>query len=90
MRALIHLRRRSTSLNDGDMGHTGVKYDEKARCLMMDRWGVQVMMNLGEQEATFDVPDGFRMVLASRADIAPKDGRMVVPSNSIAIVSCEE
>jgi maltooligosyltrehalose trehalohydrolase len=67
-----------------------VKYDEEARWLLMDRGGMQVMMNLGDREAVFPVPGEFRLILCSRPEVTPKDGRLAVPGSSIAIISCEQ
>ena len=65
-RALIRLRRGSEALNDGDLAHTKVRWSEQERWLAMDRGGVRVLANLGQQEAGFEAPDGFRVALVSR------------------------
>jgi len=88
-RALIHLRRRSISLNDGDRGHMKVRCSEQDRWLVMDRGGVQVLVNLGQQDASFDVPEGFRVALASRADVSSNAGKIALPPSTLAILSCE-
>jgi maltooligosyltrehalose trehalohydrolase len=88
-RQLIHLRRNSASLNDGDMGHTSVRYDERSRWLAMDRGGMQVVLNLGEEAASFDVPEGFRVALASRDGLGGADGSISLPSNTLAVLSRE-
>ena len=59
-RTLIQLRRKSVSLNDGNMGHIKVRYSEEQRWLTMDRGGVRTLANLGQQDSVFDIPDGFR------------------------------
>jgi maltooligosyltrehalose trehalohydrolase len=88
-RALIHLRRRSISLNDGDLGHTTVRYSEEGRWLTMDRGGVQVLANLGQREAGFDVPEGFRVALVSRGGVGGVAGRISLPPNTLAVLSGE-
>jgi maltooligosyltrehalose trehalohydrolase len=89
VRALIHLRRRSISLNDGDRGHMKVRCSEQDRWLVMDRGGVQVLVNLGQQDASFDVPEGFRVALVSRADVSSNAGKIALPPSTLAILSCE-
>jgi maltooligosyltrehalose trehalohydrolase len=88
-RRLIHLRRSSPSLNDGDKGHTRVRFDEERRWLAMDRGGVQVLANLGEQEASFDVPGGYRVALVSREGMGSDGGAIVLPPKSLAVLSGE-
>ncbi len=89
VRALIHFRRRSISLNDGDLGHTTVRYDEGKRWLAMDRGGVQVFLNLGEEASSFDVPEGFRVALASRDGIGVVEGKVLLPPDTLAVLSSE-
>ena len=88
-RALIRLRRGSAALNDGDLGHTKVQSSEVDRWLVMDRGTVRVLANLGQQDASFEVPDGFRVVLVSREMAGPDAGKIVVPPNSLAVLSSE-
>jgi maltooligosyltrehalose trehalohydrolase len=88
-RSLIHLRRRSISLNDGDMGHTKIRYSEEKRWLAMDRGGVQVLVNLGHEDANFDLPEGFRVALVSREGLNSNAGAIVLPPNTLMILSEE-
>ncbi|HEY4378807.1 MAG TPA: malto-oligosyltrehalose trehalohydrolase [Acidobacteriaceae bacterium] len=88
-RALIRLRRNSIALNDGDMGHIQVRFDEQARWLVMDRGDSQVLANLGEQDATFEVADDFRAVLVSRAGVGSDAGKIVLPPTTLAVLSRE-
>jgi maltooligosyltrehalose trehalohydrolase len=88
-RALIHLRRRSISLNDGDMGHTTVRYSEEDRWLVMDRGGVVVLANLGQRDASFDAAEGFRVAVASREGLGSAAGKISLPSNTLVVLSCE-
>jgi maltooligosyltrehalose trehalohydrolase len=88
-RALIRLRRGSVSLNDGDMGHTSVRFDEASRWLVMDRGGVQVLANLGQQAASFEVPDGFYVALVSRNGIRDDAGSITLPPSTLAALSNE-
>jgi maltooligosyltrehalose trehalohydrolase len=89
VRALIHLRRKSVSLNDGDLGHMSVNYDEAKRWLAMDRGGVRVVLNLGEDVASFDVPEGFRVALVSRDGIVVAEQKILLPPDTLAVLSRE-
>jgi maltooligosyltrehalose trehalohydrolase len=88
-RSLIRLRRRSISLNDGDLGHTKIRYDEEKRWLAMDRGGVQVVVNLGQEDASFEMPEGFRVALASRDGLGGSAGSISLPANTLAVLSSE-
>jgi maltooligosyltrehalose trehalohydrolase len=87
--SLIHLRRKSVSLNDGDLGHMSVDYDEAKRWLAMDRGGVRVALNLGEEAVSFDVSEGFRVVLTSRDGIGAAEGTISLPPDTLAVLSNE-
>ncbi|HWB33216.1 MAG TPA: malto-oligosyltrehalose trehalohydrolase [Acidobacteriaceae bacterium] len=91
-RALIQLRRRSPAFNDGDLGHLRVRFDEKARWIEVERPGlgqgcVRVLANLGGDEASFEVDPSMRVELASRAGIGIESGRVVLPPDSLTILS---
>jgi maltooligosyltrehalose trehalohydrolase len=86
-RSLIRLRRNSTYLNDGDRGHTKVRCNEQERWVVMDRVGVQVLVNLGHEAKSFEVPKGFQVVLASRDGIRANGGEVTLPVNALAILS---
>ena len=86
-RALIRMRRRSEALNDGDMGHIRVRWSDD--WLVMDRGAVQVLVNLGQQEARFAVPEGFRVELVSRDGVGTVAGMVVLPADTLAVLSNE-
>jgi maltooligosyltrehalose trehalohydrolase len=88
VRSLIRLRRSTPALNDGDLGHTNVGFSEEARWLAMDRRDVKVFLNLGSQPAQFDLPESFHVELASRDGVSAGNGRVIVPPDAIAILSC--
>ena len=88
-RKLIHLRRTSPALNDGDMGHVKVDFSEEKRWLAMKRGPVQVLCNLGSEDASFDVPQGYKLVLASTSRIDLSEGKVTLVPDSAAIVSGE-
>ncbi len=79
-RDLIHLRRGTPDLNDGEPGHTRVSFDEKAKWLRIDRGSITLICNLGESGHTVLLPDGSETLLAShRADTSK------LPPDSVAI-----
>ena len=88
-RALIRMRHRSMALNDGDMGHIRVEWSEENSWLVIDRGGVQVLANLGEREASFAVPEGFRMALASGDGVEIAASTLVLPPDTLAVLSSE-
>ena len=55
----------------------------------MDRGGVQVLANMGQQDASFDVPESFRVALTSREGVGISEGKISLPSNTLAVLSCE-
>ncbi len=87
---LIHLRRGSPSLNDGDMGHVDVEFDEEKRWLVMERGLVKVMCNLGNETQEFESAGQYQLLLASRADVRLADAKVVLPPDTLAIVSAEK
>ena len=89
VRSLIHLRRHSPSLNDGDRGHLKVTYSEEKRWLRMDRHHVSVLFNLGPDTMQFTMGPEHRMVLASDTSATFAHRCVTVPSESLAILSAE-
>jgi maltooligosyltrehalose trehalohydrolase len=88
-RELIRFRRRSASLNDGDLGHTKVRFDEDKRWLAMDRGNVRVVLNLGDGDASFEMPEGFRVALKSRNGVSVLDAKVLLPPKTLAVLSSE-
>ncbi|HTD96761.1 MAG TPA: malto-oligosyltrehalose trehalohydrolase [Edaphobacter sp.] len=86
---LIHLRRSSASLNDGDVGHVKTSFDEERRWLVMDRGLVKVMCNLGDQPVELENLGGFALLLVSGDGVEVSGEKVTVPSNRLAIFSGE-
>jgi maltooligosyltrehalose trehalohydrolase len=89
IRSLIHLRRGSPALNDGDLTHISVRFDEARRWLVMDRGGVQVLCNLGDEAVSFDVSEGFRIALTSRDGVRRAGEKISLPPETLAVLSSE-
>ena len=87
---LIHIRRSSPSLNDGDTTHTKVSFDPEKCWLVMDRGQVQILTNLGSQPAPFDIPNGYKLIAQSQKEVAVQDNKITLPPDSLAILSAEE
>jgi len=89
-RQLIRLRREIPSLNDPEPGNTRVTYSEQDRWLSMKRGDVRVTCNLGETERLFPVPEGGRIVLGSWSEARVFNGAVVLPSNTVVIITSTE
>jgi maltooligosyltrehalose trehalohydrolase len=88
-RRLIFLRRHSISLNDGDRGHVKVQFSEEQRWLRMDRNQVSVFANLGDFPAEFPAGATHRLALASDAGVSLANGCLILPPETLAILSAE-
>jgi maltooligosyltrehalose trehalohydrolase len=86
---LIRIRRASTALNDGDLGHIKVKFDETKRWLRMDRRQMSMFANLGSGAAEFPTDDDHRLVLASDPATRLEGAVLSVPPDGFAILSSE-
>jgi maltooligosyltrehalose trehalohydrolase len=89
-RRLMALRRGSSSLNDGTPGQTEVSFDEELRWLTMKRGSVIVMCNLGSATLELDRPQSFPLLLGSRPDVGMIGNLVVLPPNTLAVLSGEE
>jgi maltooligosyltrehalose trehalohydrolase len=89
-RGLIALRRGSASLNNGDPGQTKVRFDEVRRFLAMERGAVTVMCNLGDELMEFENPKRIPLVMASSPDIKVTRSAVVLPPDTLAILSSEK
>jgi maltooligosyltrehalose trehalohydrolase len=88
-RQLLHLRRGSTSLNDGELRHINVQCDEDKRWLIMDRSQVRVMCNLGDEPVELQNPSSLPLSLASRDGVEARGASVLLPPDSLAILSAE-
>ncbi len=93
-RSLIQLRRNLPALNDGDLGHLKVAYDEQQRWMDIHRPGlgrgdVRILANLGSEPAKFDLASGYCVELKSNADVVHEADRITLPPDSLAILSTQ-
>jgi maltooligosyltrehalose trehalohydrolase len=88
-RKLIYLRHKSASLNNGELASVRVQFDENKRWLTMERGQVKVMCNLGDVPVEFDNPEQLSLLLASREDVAATPTKIVLPPDTLAILSSE-
>jgi maltooligosyltrehalose trehalohydrolase len=86
-RELIRLRRTTPSLNDGQPGQTHVHFDQREMWLSMERGEIIVTCNLGNDELRIPLPQGKQLILKSRSDVTESDGQLILPQDSIAILS---
>jgi maltooligosyltrehalose trehalohydrolase len=89
-RSLIRLRRTSASLNDGRPGQVKVRFDESKRWLVMERGSITVMCNLGTEPVELESSKEFSPVLASRDGIEVTGTKVVLPSDSLLILSSKK
>jgi maltooligosyltrehalose trehalohydrolase len=87
---MIHLRRSSPSLNDGELSHIQVRYSEQGCWLVMERGQVHVLANLGAKPVSLDVPERYRLAACSRPGVRPDAGKITLPADTLAILSREE
>ena len=86
-RALIRLRKSQPDLNDGELGHTTVRFDEDAKWLVMTRGKVMVICNLGSDVQRMPCRPGARVLLASRDEIICDDSSFILPRDSVVIAA---
>ncbi|HZY64105.1 MAG TPA: malto-oligosyltrehalose trehalohydrolase [Edaphobacter sp.] len=88
-RRLIELRRHSPSLNDGDLSHMKVLFDEEKRWLTMERNMVLTMCNLGGEPVELEGAINRPLILASRDGVQVTEGKVLMPPHTLAIFSGE-
>lgn len=86
-RDLIHLRRTTPSLNQGEPGQTRVQYDQAEMWFCIERGDVTVSCNLGKSEQWLQVPKGGQVVLGSRGVTKEKDGAVMLAPNTLVVIN---
>jgi maltooligosyltrehalose trehalohydrolase len=87
-RRLIALRRGSPDLADGRMDRVGVRVDEDARWLVVERGAVTVVVNLGAADALVPLPPerARRVLLTSNTDIRVGTAHVTVPPDAVVLL----
>lgn len=86
-RRLIELRRQIPSLTDGRLDLVHTAFDSEEGWLVFSRGPVVVAANLGAQPCSVSVPALAGLLCASSPDIALVDGAVVLPRDSVAVLS---
>ena len=84
---LIHLRRSSRALNDGDLHHMKVEHDAEKGWLTMQRGAVRTLMNIGQEAVRLKMREGEGLQLASREGVVVEGEEMVLPAMSLAVAT---
>ncbi len=84
--ALIHLRRSTPDLNNGEPGNTRVFYDEEKLWLRMQRGNITVACNLADTDCSLQVRSGSTVLLISNTGITVENQALTLAANSIAIL----
>lgn len=85
-RRLIALRRSAPELTDGDLSQVRVRFSEGEHWLAMERGMWTLAFSLASKPVTVEVREGSEMVLASSTEIALRDGELILPPDSVAIL----
>jgi maltooligosyltrehalose trehalohydrolase len=87
---LIHLRRTTLALNDGDLGHLKVDCREEERLLIMQRGPVRILSNLGEAPVSVDLREGESLCLSSSSGVTAHAAQVALPKMSFALLMSKE
>jgi maltooligosyltrehalose trehalohydrolase len=85
-RDLIHLRRSTPSLNDGQPWNTVVRFSQQEKWFTIDRGSVRIHCNLGSEERHLPIPVGKQLAMRSRSDVLANDGQLILAKDSAAIL----
>jgi maltooligosyltrehalose trehalohydrolase len=85
-RELIRLRRTTPALNEGEPGHTRVRFDQQEMWFSIERGNVTLRCNLAERERRFLVQEGGKVVLSSRENLTMLDEGIVLPPDTVVML----
>ncbi len=91
-RQLIELRRNSAALSDGCLEEVEVNFNEGAKWLVMERGSVAVACNLNHltQVVPTRLSAAGKILLVSEKHTQIFDGELVLPADSVAVITCGE
>jgi maltooligosyltrehalose trehalohydrolase len=84
---LISLRRKRSELSDGNLNAVNVRFNEEAQWLVLERGGLRIACNLGQEPAEVEVGCGAQLLLASDDSIGLNGKSIKLGPDSVAIVS---
>jgi maltooligosyltrehalose trehalohydrolase len=85
-RQLIHLRKSTPDLNNGEPGNTRVVCDEQQSWLQVHRGNITITCNLADKEYSLPVPANSSILLASKPATKVEGEKLVLTANSIAVL----
>jgi maltooligosyltrehalose trehalohydrolase len=85
-KGLIHLRRSTPDLNNGEPGNVQVTWDEEQFWFLMRRGCISVGCNLDAKKCHIPVAKDCSLLLTSTPETTVEEGRLALPSNSVAIL----
>jgi maltooligosyltrehalose trehalohydrolase len=85
-RDLIALRKSTPDLNLSEPGNANVDFDPQAKWLAVKRGRILVLCNLGTHPHSFPLPANATVSLATCQGIEVRDGALIVPQQTAAIV----
>jgi maltooligosyltrehalose trehalohydrolase len=88
-RSLIRFRRKSTSLNNGDLWEVTVRFDEDKRWLSMQREDVRLICNFGTEPHVCPNIDSLPLALRSSDEVLVDKDSVFLPPDTVAILSRE-
>jgi maltooligosyltrehalose trehalohydrolase len=89
-RDLIHLRRLTAALNNGEQGNVRVTFNEAQKWLCIERGDILAHCNLGESDHSFRAPGGATLLLSSLPGIAIRESTITLPPDTVAILKQED
>jgi maltooligosyltrehalose trehalohydrolase len=87
---LLHLRRTTIALNDGDLGHLKIACHEEDKFLVMERGPIRIMANMGDNSVKWDLRNGEKIRLRSCEGIVLRAGEIAMPKMSLAVLERAE
>ena len=83
---LIALRRSTPDLNDPDLGHVHVQFNEEEQWLFMQRGSVTVTFSLAAKRVQIEMRPGSGILLASSPEVQLSMNQLSLPPDSVAVV----
>jgi maltooligosyltrehalose trehalohydrolase len=85
-RDLIHLRRSTPALNDGEPGNLHVIFDEQDKWIRIARGTATIAANLGKSEYAFEISARSRILLASSDRVLFRSNCITLPPDTVVVL----